>query len=116
MVLISLPILSLLGLYGTWTLGFSNGLFSSIVALLEDPEALLPGTDELLLRRYTGIAWIDGQLGILVCFFAPVLDAGWGREALVLFSVYGLGQFGGVWTLMVLESLRLGNRGLAVSL
>ncbi|KUJ12875.1 uncharacterized protein LY89DRAFT_687812 [Mollisia scopiformis] len=115
LVLISLPILSLLGLYGTWALGFSNGLFSSIISLLEDPEASLPGTDELLLRSYTGLGWVDNQLAVLVTFFAPVLDAGTGREALLLFSLYGLGQFGGVWTLMVMESLRVGNRGLAVS-
>lgn len=59
---------------------------------------------------------MDGQLAILVAFFAPVLDAGIGREGLALFSVYGLGQFGGVWTLMVMEGLRVGNKGLAVSL
>lgn len=69
----------------------------------------------MLLRKYTGLGFLDNQLAVLVTFFAPVVDLGVGREALSLFSLYGLGQFGGVWTLMVMESLRVGNRGLVVS-
>lgn len=115
LVLFSLPILSLLGLYGTWTLGFKNGLFGSIVSLLEEPDARLPGTDELLVREYTGMGWLDGQLQILVVFFAPVLDMGFGREDLFLFSLFGLGQFGAAWTIMVMEGMRIGNKGLGVS-
>ncbi|CZR54577.1 uncharacterized protein PAC_04461 [Phialocephala subalpina] len=115
LVIFSLPILSLLGLYGTWTLGLKNGLFGSIVSLLEDPEARLPGTDELLIRSYTGAGWLDRQLQVLVAFFAPVLDLGFGREGLFLFSLFGLGQFGAAWMVMCLEGTRVGNKGLAVS-
>jgi hypothetical protein len=87
-----------------------------MVSLVEDPDAKFLGTDELLLKRYTGLRWMDYQLSILVTFFAPVCDAGFGREGLWLFSLFGLGQFGAAWTIMVMESLRVGNRGLVISL
>jgi hypothetical protein len=109
-----LPLLSLLGAYGTWTLGGSNGTFETIVALLAENDPKFPGTEDLLLMKYTGIKPLDRQLAVLVTFFAPVVDVKY--PALNLFSIWGFGQFGGVWTLMVMESMRMGNKGRAVSL
>jgi hypothetical protein len=110
-ILILLPLLSLLGAFGTWTLASTNGTFKSIVALIAQPEAQLPGTNEDLIRVYTGLRLVDKQLSILVIFFAPVVDLNVlnGNGALNLFSIFGAGQFGAVWCLMVMESLRMGN-------
>jgi hypothetical protein len=66
------------------------------------------------LTQYTGLKALDRQLIILVAFFAPVVDVK--NPALNLFAIWGLGQFGAVWTLMVMESMRMGNKGKAVSL
>ena len=105
--------LSALGLYGTWILGGSNGTFKTISALTLEENPKFPGTTAPLLTNYTGFKSIDQQLAILVTFFAPVVD---GRSgALYLFSIFGMGQFGGIWTLMVLESMRMGNVGKWVS-
>lgn len=68
------------------------------------------------MKKYTGLSLLDHQLAILVTFFAPLCDVGFGREGLWLFGLFGLGQFGGAWTVMVMESLRAGNRGLVLSL
>jgi hypothetical protein len=113
-VLTALPLLSLLGAYGTFALAGSNGTFDLLKAVFAENEPKFPGSEDLLLTNYTGIRVLDHQLEVLVAFFAPVVD----REfpALNLFAIWGLGQFGAVWTLMVMESMRMGNKGRAVSL
>jgi hypothetical protein len=113
-VLILLPLLSATGFLGTWILAGSNGTVAMLEALAKQDAPLLPGSSDLLLRTYTGIAPIDRQLTVLVTFFAPVLDPKNG--ALTVFSIFGLGQFGGAWMLMMMESMRMGNKGKIVSL
>jgi hypothetical protein len=112
-VLVLLPLLSLLGAFGTMVLGGSNGTFESITALIASETSEFPGLDAFLLREYTGVKFVDQQLTVLVTFFAPVLDAN--HAALTLFTIAGFGQFGAVWTLMMMESMRMGNKGKAVS-
>ncbi|KAB8297110.1 hypothetical protein EYC80_002495 [Monilinia laxa] len=113
--LITLPILSFIGIFGTFIIGGRNGTFEHIVRLVrqETPSAVFPDAKYLLLKDYTGIRAIDKQLTILVTFFAPVCDSR--NSALWLNSIYGLGQFGAAWTLLVMESLRSGNKGKVVS-
>jgi len=113
-ILVVLPLLSIVGAYGTWVLGFRNGLFVDITSLLKQNNALFPGSTAPLLRQYTGITPIDHQLQILVTFFSPVVDGK--NPELMLFSILGAGQFGGAWALLMMESLRLGNRGKIISL
>ena len=96
------------------SLASRNGTFDVLVGLLSQDDARFPGTEDPLLMRYTGLKALDHQLTVLVAFFAPVVD--FKSHGLNLFSVWGLGQFGAVWTLMVMESMRTGNKGRAVSL
>jgi len=112
-ILILLPVLSVVGAFGTWVLGGANGTFNGIKHELASRSAVLPGSSDSLLRTYTGVSALDSQLQILVTFFAPVVN-GVNRE-LSLFSIMGFGQFGAVWTLLVLESFRAGNKARAVS-
>ncbi len=111
--LILLPILSLLGASVTWGLGFSNGTFNSITDHVTQPSASLPGTNFPLLKTYTGFKPVDYQLSTLVTFFAPIFDES--DVNLKLFGIMAAGQFGGVWLLMMVEGLRVGNRGKAIS-
>ncbi|KAG4030298.1 hypothetical protein MFRU_012g00410 [Monilinia fructicola] len=113
--LIVLPILSFIGIFGTFIIGSRNGTFEHIVSLVrqETPAAVFPDAKYLLLKDYTGIKGIDKQLAVLVTFFAPVCDSR--NSALRLNSIYGFGQFGAAWTLLVMESLRSGNKGRVVS-
>ncbi|TEY60192.1 hypothetical protein BOTCAL_0184g00130 [Botryotinia calthae] len=113
--LFALPILSFIGLFGTLFIGGRNGTFEQITNLVRQktPSAVFPNAKYLLLKDYTGIRALDRQLTVLVTFFAPVVDSK--NAALWLNSIYGLGQFGAAWTLLVMESLRSGNKGRAVS-
>ncbi|QSZ35193.1 hypothetical protein DSL72_008060 [Monilinia vaccinii-corymbosi] len=113
--LIALPVLFCIAIFGTFVIGSCNGTFERILRLVrqETPSAVFPDAQYLLLKDYTGIKAVDQQLAILMVFFAPVCD---GRNsALWLYSIYGMGQLGAAWTLLVMESLRSGNQGRAVS-
>ncbi|TAQ86092.1 hypothetical protein B7494_g5587 [Chlorociboria aeruginascens] len=112
-VLIALPLLSITGFFGTFGLGHSNGTFETLGDLVEGTDPKLPGTDDALITRYIGIAALDKQMAILVSFFVPVTDGS--DAALTILSIFGLGQFGAAWTLIMMESLRQGNKGRAVS-
>ena len=112
--LVLLPVLFIAAVHCLFVVAIKNGLFSQITTLLEQKHALFPGSQSPLVRSYTGIAVIDGPLTFLVTFFAPIIEAS--SASLSLFSLFGLGQLGAVWTLLLLESLRVGNRGEVVSL
>lgn len=112
-VLILLPVLSFLGAYGTWGLARSNGILAAITALFAEELPKFPGTEDPLLLRYTGFKAIDYRLSNLVIFSAPVLDLS--HADLTLFGFHGFGQFGAAWTLIMMESMRMGNRFRAVS-
>jgi hypothetical protein len=77
-------------------------------------EPKLAGAEEPFLALYTGVSVIDSKLSILVEFFLPVV--GGSDNDMTLFSIYGFGQFGAGWTLLLMESLRKGNRGRVLSL
>jgi hypothetical protein len=104
----------MVGAFGTMVLGAHNGTFDHISTLVAQDSPVFPGSNVLLLKEYTGIRAIDTQLSVLVTFFAPVVDSRNGP--LYLYAIFGLGQFGAAWTLLVMESLRSGNKGRVVSL
>ncbi|KAG0652379.1 Citreoviridin biosynthesis D [Hyphodiscus hymeniophilus] len=112
-VLILLPLLSVAGAFGTLVLIGANGTADVFKALAKQDNPFLPGSTDHQLRTYTGVAPIDRQLIVLVTFFSPVLDVQNG--ALVLFSIFGLGQFGAAWMIMMMEGLRQGNRWKIIS-
>lgn len=109
-----LPLLSCIGAYGTMVLGSSNGTFPNITGLIAQDKPLFPGSTSPLLTTFIGIESIDHHLAVLVTFFAPTVDLNHGP--LFLFTLFGFGQFGAAWTLLVMESMRMGNKGKAVSL
>lgn len=84
-------------------------------AFLRDETASLRVTTQPFRRVYSGVGPVDRHLQRLVGFFTALLDdpgAGWESSALLF---WGLAQMGGVWTLIMLESLRSGSRGRLVS-
>jgi hypothetical protein len=113
-VLLLLPQLSLAAIYCLFYLGQENGLFGMIrnIALGKDP--IYPGTEDKILTRYTGNSLVDQQLTLLVAFFAPIVTGA--NIPLSLFMLFGFGQFGAVWALLFMESIRKGNQGRVVSL
>ena len=111
LALVALPILSYLGYYNTFHTAGLNGTGKLLSSVLKSgEEARFPGTDESLLRTYTGVAQIDEVITMLVAFFAHTVDG-----SVLWFGRFGAGQFGAAWGLMVMEGLRAGNRGRLVS-
>lgn len=112
LTLVLLPLLSIAGAYTTLILAKSNGtldIISNVVAH-NSPRT---GTRDPLVRSYTGIEGLDTHLAGLVTFFAPVVDRS--HTDLTLSGGFGLGQFGGAWALLMLESLRAGNKAKIIS-
>lgn len=112
-VLVLLPLLSVAAVYCLWIIAIKNGLFKQLGEVIKHEEPKYPGSEEPLVLQYTKIAAVDHQLATLVAFFAPVVEGA--HMPLGLFSLFGLGQFSGVWALLVLESLRKRHEGRAVS-
>ena len=83
-------------------------------ASLEAGDTVLPGTEAPIRLVWTGIAAIDSQLVFMLHFFWPVVN---GAEPAIslLISQFG-GELFGVWSLVMLEGIRAGNRGKVISL
>jgi len=111
--IVLVPLCSLIGICGGFVLASNNGTFAAFTELRQQEKALFPGTQEPLLSTYIGLPTIDRLLTSLVAFFAHVVDGSDG--ALMLMAIDGLAQFGAMWTLLVMESMRAGNKGKAAS-
>jgi hypothetical protein len=101
------------GAYGLHGLGWMGGLIKTLQVILNDPKGKFPGTEVLLIRKYTGVAAMDGLLQNFVPFFWPVVERSY--APLTLFSFFMFGQYGVAWALFVMESLRNGNKKKVVS-
>ncbi|KAK7952561.1 uncharacterized protein PG986_008289 [Apiospora aurea] len=111
--------------FGGWaTIGSlqKTGLGALIEAVLAGNQAAFPGGPEPFKRRWTGLAPVDGFLGGIVGFFSAIIDgsnapdrSGKVEWDAYLFYVWFAGQFVAVWAMLLLESLRVGNRGRLVS-
>ena len=113
-LLLLLPLLSVAASYVLFFLGDKNGTFGIIENYTKATAPIYPESDEPLVTRYTGIQGVDAQLVVLVTFFSPVVKGN--NVPLTLHTHFGFGQFGAGWTLLIMESLRRGNKGRLVSL
>jgi hypothetical protein len=108
-----LPAFFVAAVFGLYVHSINNGTFEAITAVVDADFAFLSGTRESLIQKYTGIKALDRQLKVLVYFFWPIVDGS--SPACTLFSLEFGAAFGAVWTVLVMESLRAGNRWQAVS-
>ncbi|OJD19282.1 hypothetical protein AJ78_00731 [Emergomyces pasteurianus Ep9510] len=75
-------------------------------------DGTLPETDERLRKDLTGVDALDQLLANLIPFFWPLVD---GSSPTT--SLYGLnfaGAIGGLWSLVLLETFRTGNKSFSV--
>lgn len=101
--------LSLAGFWTLWVFPYQNGLLK-ILGAQSEVGAVLPGPAIAPMKQtYTGIHVVDKQLTVLVSFFYTAID---GNRADISLSFLALGgQVLGAWTLITIESLRVGNQG-----
>ncbi|KAG8532877.1 uncharacterized protein KY384_002755 [Bacidia gigantensis] len=108
-----LPLLSVLGYYLTHYLIAHNGTVDRMVQIRDVGPRLLPGTSEPVRTVYTGIPYIDDQLGILTVIFWEQVDGS--RPDASLFAFYFGAQIFPAWGVIMVEGLRKANRGRLIS-
>lgn len=111
---ITLPLLAVIGVLGTFKLAKDNGFIDLLNASLASARPTLPDSILPLRTRWTGIAAIDKQAATFVSFFWACLDGK--TPALSLQAVHFMGQGTALWVLLLVESFRVGNAWRLVSL
>ncbi|KAK5243186.1 hypothetical protein LTR40_012555, partial [Exophiala xenobiotica] len=106
---ILLILLSIAGFGFLWVQPYKDGLLT-LLGQQSKPGAVIPGpTAAPMKQTYTGIGPVDKQLTTLVSFFYTAIDGN--RADVSLSFLYLGGQVLAAWTLITIESLRVGNRG-----
>lgn len=108
----ALPLLITAAVYGTHKLANENGLFALIDSAIAARQA--PDVDYALQTHWTGIEGIDNLFSLLLTFFLPAVNGK--HPTVTLQGAYFFGQLISLYTLMVVESFRVGNAWKAVSL
>lgn len=99
-----LTTIALLAVDALWGQLSRNGYLASIQPLLDGHVHQLPDSQHLILRRYTGVAAVDGLLALLNVFFANVTDGS--RPQLSAFGAYFAGQLLCFTLVLVVEGQR----------
>ena len=101
--------------YLTWHLFINNGGADMLNDLKENGSYTLPFNDKAPIRKvYTGNDLIDNQLTILTLFFYNLVDGTHPQACLQAYHFAG--QIIPGWSLLMMESLRNGNRRKLISL
>ena len=109
-----LLLLSVIGFYGTWYLILNNGTVEKMAHIRDVGPRELRGTEAPLKTSYTGFDFVDQQLTVLALFFWETVDGSMPNVSLHVFH-FG-GQIAGAYGLVLIESMRAGNRWRLVSL
>lgn len=108
---IALLLISAFGIHSILALTELNGWGDAIRASID--SGTLPN-GELLREHYTGVSGLDTLLTTLVRFFYSCTTGE--RPALSVFTVYFAGQLVPSHAMIVLEGLRMGDKGAALYL
>lgn len=108
----ALPTLFFIAVGGTHYLMGKNGTKNLITNAIRVKK--LPGTEKTLRTRWTGVRSIDNMVSLFVLFFMPLVDNK--NPTLTLQGLHFGGQLASYWILVVIESFRRGNVGMAVSM
>jgi hypothetical protein len=108
---VALPLLSAFGFYVTYGLSFRNGTFALIEKAAEKFQ--LPNSNFALRTTFTGVGPIDNQLRVLLSFFWPVVNGDYPDVSLRCLRFAG--SAGAAWLIVMMEALRRGNQGTAIS-
>lgn len=110
---LALVFLSAAGYYATWYILLNNGTTDYMAHIRDVGPRLLPGTKEPVRTVYTGIPAIDYQMTVLALFFWEIVDGS--NPAGSLFCFHFATQIACGWGLVMIESLRHGNRWTLIS-
>jgi len=111
---LTLPILTIFAVTGTFILSYNNGFLAQLQSYQAAPSPNLPDSHFALKNHWTGIGPIDKLCVQFIAFFWPVLNGL--NPSLSLQGVHFLGQGYAIWTLVLVEGFREGNKGKLVAL
>ncbi len=111
---LTLLVLSGLGFYFTWYSVYKNGTVDRMSDIRDNGPRILQGTNEPIKTYYSGITAIDDYLGVLDVFFWEMVDGSFPAGS--LFCFHFAGQVLAGWPLLMIESMRNGNKWRVISL
>lgn len=109
-----LSIIHILGIHAMYITIYQNGYISALLHLYNQRPSVLPGSHNPILTQFCGIPPIDKLLTLAGVMFANVTDGS--APELSLYAFQFAGQLVSVITIIVVESLREGNRGTVFAL
>ena len=98
--------------YAAYVMAISGGLLEALFKASLIKPRVFPGTQVAMREMFTGIRPVDWHANNLISFWTPIIFRQ--SEALNLFTTYFMLQWVASFTFIYLESLRVGNRNLAV--
>ena len=104
----ALALVHLLGFNCMYGLIYRNGYIDALMRLRDYGPYVLPGSNNPILTRFVGIGPLDKLMTLGGVLFANVTDGT--APELSLYGFYFAGQLVGIFAIIILESLRLGNQ------
>lgn len=104
-----LQAIAAIGIAGCWGRSLVDGTLTALLSALHSSDAyILPGTDQALKTRITGIYWpIDYLLNVLVVFFWEAVDGSHPTASAI--GLYFLAQYFSILTIFLTEGVRAGS-------
>ena len=112
--LVALGLIHAFGINSMYGLVYRNGYYDALIRLRDHGPHLLPGSDIPILTRFTGIGPLDKVLTLAGVMFANITDGS--TPQLSLYAFQFAGQLVPVFTVILIEGNRRGNRGNVMSL
>jgi hypothetical protein len=104
-----LALIHIFGLNSMYGLIFRNGYYRALRNLFDKGPYVLPGSNDPILTRFTGIDPLDKLLKLAAVMFANVTDGS--TPQLSLYAFQFSGQLVSVLTVIMIEGGRRGNKG-----
>ena len=112
--LMALGLIHAFGINSMYGLVYRNGYYNALIHLRDHGPHVLPGSDIPILTRFTEIGPLDKVLALAGVMFAKITDGS--TPQLSLYAVQFAGQLVPVFTVILIEGNRRGNRGNVMSL
>ncbi len=106
--LVALGIIHAVGINSMYGLVFRNGYVDALRRLYSTGPFVLPGSNNPIFTRFTGISPLDKVVTLAGIMFCNILDGSTPQSS--LYSFHFAGQLVPVWTIMMVEGLRSGNK------
>lgn len=110
----ALLLIFIFGLNSMYGLVYRNGYYDALIHIRDYGPHVLPGSQNLILTRFTLIRPLDKLLTLAGVMFASITDGA--TPQLSLYAFHFAGQLVPVFTVMMIEGKRRGNQGSVLSL